>query len=57
MARPYPRSANTYDGAHRPTQLGDPAENKAIYTLDNAGNRRGEQVKDDSAVLVKNNNR
>jgi YD repeat-containing protein len=45
---------NTYDAAHRLVQVRDAAGNTTIYTLDNAGNRIGEQVKDASGTLVKN---
>ncbi len=45
---------NTYDPAHRLTQVADSAGNTITYTLDNAGNRIGEQVKDTSGVLARN---
>ena len=45
---------NTYDDAHRLTQVQDAAGNKIVYTLDNSGNRIGEQVKDASGTLIKN---
>jgi YD repeat-containing protein len=45
---------NSYDDAHRLTQVQDAAGNKIVYTLDNEGNRIGEQVKDASGTLVKN---
>jgi YD repeat-containing protein len=45
---------NTYDAAHRLTQVADAGGNKVVYTLDNAGNRIGEQVQDASGTLVRN---
>jgi YD repeat-containing protein len=45
---------NTYDDAHRLTQVGDSAGNTITYTLDNAGNRIGEQVKDAGGTLARN---
>jgi YD repeat-containing protein len=45
---------NTYDDAHRLTQVQDAAGNKIAYTLDNSGNRIGEQVKDAGGALLKN---
>ncbi len=41
-----------YDTAHRLTDVTDGAGNTAHYTLDNTGNRTGEQVKDGSGVLA-----
>ena len=45
---------NTYDDAHRLTQVQDAAGNKITYTLDNSGNRIGEQVQDAGGTLVRN---
>ena len=42
---------NTYDAAHRLTAITDNAGNKIQYTLDLAGNRTAEQVKDPGGVL------
>jgi YD repeat-containing protein len=40
-----------YDGAHRQTAVYDHKGNRVDYTLDNAGNRIGEQTKDPSGAL------
>lgn len=45
---------NTYDLAHRLIQVADSAGNTITYTLDNAGNRTGEQVKDSTGTLARN---
>jgi RHS repeat-associated protein len=42
-----------YDGAHRLTSIADAEGNTITYTLDGAGNRTGEQVKDDQAALMR----
>lgn len=42
-----------YDEAHRLVRVSDAAGNSVNYTLDNAGNRIGEQVKDASGNLIK----
>lgn len=42
-----------YDEAHRLVSISDAAGNSVNYTLDNAGNRIGEQVKDASGSLTK----
>lgn len=44
---------NTYDGAHRLTQVQDAAGNTIVYTLDNLGNRIGEQVKDPGGNVIR----
>ena len=44
--------ASTYDEARRLTSVTDPAGNTVTYTLDNAGNRIGEQVRDASGTLA-----
>ena len=41
----------TYDDAHRLTQITDQANNSITYTLDNAGNRTLDQVKDPQGNL------
>jgi len=41
----------TYDDAHRLTQITDQASNSITYTLDNAGNRTLDQVKDPQGNL------
>jgi YD repeat-containing protein len=50
-----------YDDAHRLTDVtdkvdtaGNPTGNKVHYTLDNAGNRQGEDVRDASGTLTRN---
>ncbi|MRV75765.1 hypothetical protein GJ700_29020 [Duganella sp. FT92W] len=43
----------TYDAAHRLTAIADRNGNSVTYTLDLAGNRIGEQVKDSSGVLAR----
>jgi YD repeat-containing protein len=44
-------SKYTYDAAHRLTDVEDSAQNKVHYTLDNAGNRTGEDYKDPTGSL------
>jgi len=44
----------TYDTAHRLVGVTDAAGNTVEYTLDNAGNRVAEEVKDSSGVLARN---
>ena len=44
----------SYDAAHRPTGLTDAKGNTVTHTLDNMGNRTGEQVKDPSGTLQRN---
>ena len=44
----------TYDDAHRLTDVTDHLGNTVHYTLDNAGNRIGEDVKDTSTALTRN---
>lgn len=44
---------STYDLAHRLIGVKDPAGNTVTYTLDNAGNRIAEQVKDPSGTLAR----
>ena len=44
----------TYDDAHRLTDVTDQLGNTVHYTLDNAGNRIGEDVKDTSTALTRN---
>jgi YD repeat-containing protein len=44
----------TYDDAHRLIGVADAAGNTVTYTLDNAGNRIGEQVKDLGGTLARN---
>ena len=46
-----------YDGAHRLTQINDGANNKIVYTLDNAGNRTAESSYDPSFVLKRTHSR
>ena len=43
----------TYDAAHRLTGIKDTAGNSVTYTLDNMGNRKGENLKDPSDTLVR----
>jgi YD repeat-containing protein len=43
----------SYDGAHRLVGITDSAGNSVIYTLDNSGNRLGEQFKDATGALAK----
>jgi YD repeat-containing protein len=43
-----------YDAAHRLTSITDSLGNKAIYTLDNMGNRINEQATDPTNVLRRN---
>jgi YD repeat-containing protein len=43
-----------YDDAQRLTSITDTAGNTVTYTLDNAGNRKNEQLKDASGTLVRN---
>jgi YD repeat-containing protein len=40
-----------YDAAHRMYRITDARGNSVIYTLDNAGNRKGEDIKDSSGTL------
>ena len=40
-----------YDDAHRLTKLSDSLGNSLTYTLDNSGNRTGEQVRDPNNIL------
>lgn len=42
-----------YDAAHRLTDIADSAGNTLHYTLDNAGNRTGEQTRDPSGTLTR----
>ena len=42
-----------YDDAQRLTSITDAAGNTVTYTLDNIGNRKGEQLKDASGTLVR----
>jgi len=44
----------TYDVAHRLTSVKDAAGNSVTYTLDNMGNRTGEDLKDPSGTLARN---
>jgi YD repeat-containing protein len=44
----------TYDAAHRLTGVKDNAGNSVTYTLDNMGNRTGEDLKDPSGTLARN---
>jgi YD repeat-containing protein len=44
----------TYDDAHRLIGVSDAAGNTVSYTLDNIGNRTGEQLMDSSGVLARN---
>ena len=44
----------SYDAAHRLTGVTDAKGNSVTYTLDNAGNKTGEQVKDPSGNLQRN---
>lgn len=43
----------SYDDAHRLVAVSDSAGNRIEYTLDNAGNRLGEQAKDPAGVLAR----
>jgi YD repeat-containing protein len=45
---------NTYDAAHRLTQVTDSAGDTVIYTLDAMGNRQAEQWKDPGGTLKRN---
>jgi RHS repeat-associated protein len=47
----------TYDAAHRLTQIQDGLGNKIVYTLDNMGNRTGEQAFDPSNALARTRTR
>jgi YD repeat-containing protein len=42
-----------YDDAHRLTDVTDSAGNTVHYTLDEMGNRKGEQLKDPSGALAR----
>jgi YD repeat-containing protein len=42
-----------YDDAHRLVSITDGAGNAVVYTLDGAGNRIGEQIKDASGTLLR----
>jgi YD repeat-containing protein len=42
-----------YDAAHRLTSITDGAGNTVTYTLDNMGNRTGEQLRDKSGTLAR----
>jgi YD repeat-containing protein len=44
----------TYDAAHRLRSIKDAAGNAVTYTLDNTGNRTGEELKDASGTLARN---
>ena len=44
----------TYDAAHRLTGVKDSGGNTVSYTLDNMGNRIGEQLNDPAGVLTRN---
>jgi YD repeat-containing protein len=46
-----------YDAAHRLTSVSDGVGNTITYTLDNAGNRTKEEVKDANGVLARSVNR
>lgn len=41
----------TYDAAHRLTGITDQRGNTVTYTLDNSGNRVGEEVRDSTNTL------
>jgi YD repeat-containing protein len=43
-----------YDAAHRLRSIKDAAGNAVTYTLDNTGNRTGEELKDASGTLARN---
>jgi YD repeat-containing protein len=47
------RTAYTYDGAHRLTDVTDTAGNTVHYTLDEMGNRKGEDLKDPGGALAR----
>ncbi|MFJ2988646.1 DUF6531 domain-containing protein [Collimonas sp. NPDC087041] len=47
----------TYDPAHRLTNIADSLGNSITYTLDNMGNRIGEQVTDPSGALARQTSR
>ncbi|WP_211444617.1 DUF6531 domain-containing protein [Collimonas humicola] len=47
----------TYDPAHRLTNIADSLGNSIVYTLDNMGNRIGEQIKDPSGALARQTSR
>jgi YD repeat-containing protein len=42
-----------YDAAHRLTEITDPSENVIHYTLDNAGNRVSEEIRDSSGRMIR----
>jgi YD repeat-containing protein len=42
-----------YDAAHRLYRITDARSNSVTYTLDNAGNRTGEEIKDSSGTLLR----
>lgn len=44
--------AYSYDSAHRLTGIADALGNQIVYTLDELGNRTGEEVRDPSSQLV-----
>ena len=44
----------SYDAAHRLRSIKDTAGNSVTYTLDNMGNRTGEDLKDPSGNLRRN---
>jgi YD repeat-containing protein len=44
----------SYDAAHRLRSIKDAAGNGVTYTLDNMGNRTGEELKDTSGTLARN---
>jgi YD repeat-containing protein len=44
----------TYDAAHRLTGVKDTAGSSVTYTLDNMGNRTGEDLKDPNGTLARN---
>ena len=44
----------SYDAAHRLTGIKDNAGNSVIYTLDNMGNRKAEDLKDPDGTLARN---
>ncbi|MGH8549271.1 MAG: RHS repeat domain-containing protein [Methylococcales bacterium] len=46
--------AYVYDAAHRLTGINDHKGNRIVYTLDNMGNRIGEQAEDAEGLLVRN---
>lgn len=47
----------TYDAAHRLTDIADNLDNRIHYTLDNAGNREKEEIKDSANNTVQTHSR